>query len=99
MPIPRKQNAKAMKPDRMQMSTSIRNLTIANARHLKAHEVMYLLKVAGRLNANLLMNIGPRADGSIDPADKKALQEVGVRIRENGIPSQEDEGGFPQLQG
>lgn len=57
-----------------------------NARHLNADQVMYLLKVARRLNANLLMNIGPRGDGSIHPADKKALLEVGRQIRHSGWP-------------
>ena len=57
-----------------------------NARHLNADEVMYLLKAARRLNANLLMNIGPRSDGSIHPADKEALLEVGKRIRKLGFP-------------
>jgi alpha-L-fucosidase len=57
-----------------------------NARHLNADEVMYLLKVARRLNANLLMNIGPRGDGSIHPADREALLEVGKRIRKLGFP-------------
>jgi len=57
-----------------------------NARHLDADEVVYLLEVARRLNANLLMNIGPRADGSIHPADRQALLEVGRRLREDGFP-------------
>lgn len=57
-----------------------------DARHLTADEVMYLLEMASRLNANLLMNIGPRGDGSIHPADEKALRELGKRIREKGFP-------------
>ena len=60
-----------------------------NARHLEADEVMYLLGVARRLNANLLMNIGPRGNGAIHPADKKALTEVGRRIRKGGFPLQQ----------
>jgi alpha-L-fucosidase len=61
-----------------------------NARHLSAGEVMYLLGVARQLNANLLMNVGPRGDGSIHPADKRALLEVGRQIRQNGFPRQEN---------
>ena len=52
-----------------------------NARHLTADEVMCLLGVARRLNANLLLNIGPRADGSVHPLDRLALLEVGRRLR------------------
>jgi hypothetical protein len=32
------------------------------------------------------MNIGPCADGSIHPADRQALLEVGRRLREHGFP-------------
>jgi alpha-L-fucosidase len=56
-----------------------------NARHLDADEVMYLLEMARRLNANLLMNIGPRGDGSIHPDDRHALLEVGRRLRKDGF--------------
>ena len=52
----------------------------------KMNEVMHLLKVARRLDANLLINIGPRGDGSIHPDDEKALREVGERIRRFGYP-------------
>ena len=57
-----------------------------NARHLCADELMFLLKVARSQDANLLVNVGPIADGSIHPDDVKALTEVGKRIRENGFP-------------
>ncbi len=57
-----------------------------NARHLMADEVMYLLEVAHRLDANLLLNIGPRGDGSIHPTDRQALSEVGRRLRKDGFP-------------
>jgi alpha-L-fucosidase len=58
------------------------------ARHLSAGEVMDLLEKARSLKANLLLNIGPRGDGSIHPADVKALTEVGRRIRNNGFPGE-----------
>jgi alpha-L-fucosidase len=51
------------------------------ARHLTPDEVMYLLGVARRLGANLLLNIGPRGDGSVHPLDRRALLEVGRRLR------------------
>ena len=56
------------------------------ARHLSAGEVMDLLEKARSLKANLLLNIGPRGDGSVHPADVKALTEIGRRIRNNGFP-------------
>lgn len=58
------------------------------ARHLGAGEVMDLLEKARSLKANLLLNIGPRGDGSVHPADVKALTEVGRRIRNNGFPGE-----------
>ena len=42
---------------------------------------------ARKLGANLLMNIGPRKDGSIHPDDEKALREVGRRLRAEGSPA------------
>ena len=57
-----------------------------NARHLSADEVMYLLGVAQKLDANLLLNIGPRGDGSIHPLDRQALLEVGRRLRKEREP-------------
>lgn len=56
------------------------------ARHLTTDEVWFLLKVAGSLDANLLMNVGPRPGGEIHPNDEAALKEVGRRIRETGYP-------------
>jgi alpha-L-fucosidase len=58
------------------------------ARHLSADEVWELLEVARSQHANLLMNVGPRADGSIHPDDEAALRAVGDRIREHGFPEQ-----------
>lgn len=63
------------------------------ARHLSADEVMFLIKVARSLNANLLINVGPVADGSIHPDDEKALREVGRRLRRKG-----DQREFPPTQ-
>jgi alpha-L-fucosidase len=59
-----------------------------SARHLSADEVWYLLGKARRTGSNLLMNIGPRGDGSVHPADEKVLREIGRRIRAEGFPGE-----------
>ncbi|NVL91158.1 MAG: alpha-L-fucosidase [Desulfobacterales bacterium] len=58
-----------------------------SARHLTADEVMYLLEKAWSLEANLLLNIGPRGDGSIHPQDEEILKEVGRRLSNYGFPA------------
>ena len=45
------------------------------------------LKMAARLKANLLLNVGPLGDGSVDPEDVAALRAVGERIRKEGFPA------------
>jgi alpha-L-fucosidase len=60
-----------------------------SARHLNADEVWYLLGKARHSGSNMLMNIGPRGDGSIHPEDASALREVGRRIRQKGFPGQD----------
>ncbi len=57
-----------------------------SARHLTADEIMFLYEKARSLGANMLLNIGPRGDGSIHPEDIKTLREVGRRLRQNGFP-------------
>jgi len=59
-----------------------------SVRYLSKAEVWFLLQVARRLGANLLMNIGPRGDGSIHPNDDRTLREVSRRIREAGFPGE-----------
>ena len=54
-----------------------------SARHLTADEVMYLYDIARSLGANMLLNIGPRGDGSIHPEDKKTLKEIGRRLKQS----------------
>ncbi len=46
-----------------------------------------LLGHAAKHNANLLLNIGPLADGSISPVQKEILKELGDKIRKNGYPT------------
>jgi len=57
-----------------------------SARHLTAQEVYTWLKYSRYTGANMLMNIGPRADGSIHPDDVKALGQVGKLIKQKGWP-------------
>lgn len=45
--------------------------------------VQLLVKAAGR-DGNLLLNVGPRPDGTIDPAQALRLREIGAWLRKNG---------------
>ena len=58
-----------------------------SAPHLTANEVYYWFTYARYTGSNMLMNIGPRADGSIHPDDKKALIEFGQMIDKKGWPA------------
>ncbi len=55
-----------------------------NSEHRDADWVMQALEEAEGLNANLLLNTGPLADGSIHDIDVKTLREVGKRLRRKG---------------
>ncbi len=57
-----------------------------SARHFTAEEVYYWLTYSRYTGSNMLMNIGPRADGSIHPDDLEALRGVGKMIEERGWP-------------
>jgi len=59
---------------------------VKGARHQNADWVMGHLQKAADLGANLLLNIGPRGDGSVHPADLATLREVGKRIKADGFP-------------
>jgi len=48
--------------------------------HKSAGDVINMLDDANKINANLLLNIGPKGDGSIPEEDIKALTEAGKRI-------------------
>ncbi len=54
--------------------------------------IHYLVKAAGN-NANFLLNIGPRPDGTIQPEFVERLQELGAWLRENGESIYETRGG------
>ena len=49
--------------------------------HKSPDHVMELLDAAAKADANLLLNTGPLADGSIHPEDIATLREVGKRLR------------------
>ena len=50
-----------------------------DGQHASPEEVIQMLRDAGEMNANLLLNIGPLADGSIPEEDVAILTEVGER--------------------
>jgi len=52
-----------------------------DGKHKKADQVMKMLEKAKGLNANLLLNTGPLADGSIPAEDISILKEVGKRLK------------------
>lgn len=58
----------------------------ADGKHRSADDVMEMLAHAAKVNANLLLNTGPLADGSIHPEDVATLREVGRRLRREGFP-------------
>ncbi len=58
--------------------------------HRDAEYCYELLGHAAKNNANLLLNIGPLADGSISPIQEKILRDIGKKIKENGYPTTGD---------
>jgi alpha-L-fucosidase len=52
-----------------------------DGKHLNADQVMGLLANADSIGANLLLNIGPKPDGSFPQEDIDALLEVGRRLK------------------
>lgn len=54
--------------------------------------IHYLIKAAGN-NANFLLNVGPRPDGTIQSEFVERLQEVGIWLRKNGEAIYETRGG------
>ena len=58
----------------------------ADAAHLTVEEAWQELQRASELDANLLLNIGPLADGSVHPEQQRILREMGARIRKQGFP-------------
>jgi len=60
---------------------------VKNSPHLGPDEVMAKLAHAAYQKANLLLNTGPLADGSIHEGDARTLREVGARIQRDGWPA------------
>jgi alpha-L-fucosidase len=54
--------------------------------HKTADGIWEALREARQANANLLLNTGPRGDGSLDPRDEPQMREVGPRLRAGGFP-------------
>jgi len=52
-----------------------------DGKHLSADQVIALLANADSIGANLLLNIGPKPDGSFPQEDIDALTEVGRRLK------------------
>ncbi len=49
--------------------------------HKTAEDIIALLEDAEAMNANLLLNVGPKGDGSIPEEDVKALKDAGKRLK------------------
>jgi len=64
---------------------------VDDAYHRTADEVWQLLGEARRDHCNLLLNVAPRGDGSIHPADVATVREVGRRLKEHGFPAGTDQ--------
>jgi len=48
--------------------------------HKSADEIMQMLEDAHSMNANLLLNVGPRGDGSFPEEDIRALEDAGAKL-------------------
>jgi alpha-L-fucosidase len=51
--------------------------------HKTADEILEMLADAASMNANLLLNVGPKGDGSFPDEDISALEEAGRRLKQN----------------
>ncbi|TFH26507.1 MAG: alpha-L-fucosidase precursor [Bacteroidia bacterium] len=49
--------------------------------HKNADEILQMLTDAAAINANLLLNVGPKGDGSFPEEDIRALEEAGSRLQ------------------
>jgi alpha-L-fucosidase len=59
---------------------------VDRAYHRNGDEVWTELRHARSHGANFLLNTGPRADGSVHPADRATLLGLGERLRREGFP-------------
>ncbi len=51
--------------------------------HKSADDIIAMLDEANKMNANLLLNVGPKGDGSFPEEDVTALREAGKRLLTN----------------
>ena len=51
--------------------------------HKSAEEILEMLSDATAINANLLLNVGPKGDGSFPEEDIRALEEAGKILRQH----------------
>jgi alpha-L-fucosidase len=72
---------------------------VKTSKHRDAHWLWKKMGYAAALNANFLVNTGPVADGSIYPADEMALREIGRRLKKEGWPKPDIDGGGPKATG
>lgn len=56
----------------------------ADSRHKSVEELLRFLVRAAGANANLLLNVGPRPDGTIQPEHAERLRAMGAWLGENG---------------
>lgn len=49
--------------------------------HKTANEVLQMLEDAAAINANLLLNVGPKGDGSFPEEDIRALEQAGIILQ------------------
>ena len=59
--------------------------TSSRQRQKSAEEVMELLRYCADMNANLLLNIGPRPDGTILEENIQTLEKVGRQLEKGMV--------------
>jgi Alpha-L-fucosidase len=52
--------------------------------HKSATQLIRILSECASRDANLLLNVGPKSDGTIQPEHQERLREMGTWLRENG---------------
>lgn len=53
--------------------------------HKSAQEILEMLEDAAAMDANLLLNVGPKGDGSLPPEDIRALEEAGTLWQDHAL--------------
>lgn len=55
---------------------------VDDAHHFSVEKIIEKIQFAWSLNSNLVLNVGPKGDGSIQDKDVRTLKEIGKRIKE-----------------